>query len=84
MIRVSGKTPVPDDVAKARKIVAAGQVAIFTGDPRHLRRMRDALVADDATDLFLGDDDAGHVVLYVGPRGGVAGALVADRVPPTD
>lgn len=78
MIRVSARTPVADDVAKARAIVALGDAVMFTGDARHLRKMAQQLRAHAGTEAFLGDGEQA-VVLHVAPAGPV-GALLVDRV----
>ena len=79
MIRVSRKTPVQDTAEKARRIVAAGNSTMFVGDPRHLRRAREALAADPGVETFLGDDGE-DVVLVVQPVGR-EGGLYSEKVP---
>jgi hypothetical protein len=54
-VRVSRKTSPAADAEKATAIVADGRTITFTGDARHLRRVR-KLLAGRPVEIFLGND----------------------------
>ena len=80
MIRVSRKTSVADTAAKARRIVESDGMTLLTGDPRYLRKVRDALTGVVGLETLLGQD-GDDVVLAIQPAAGDVGAIYRERVP---
>jgi hypothetical protein len=76
-VRVSRKTSPAADAEKATVIAADGRTITFTGDARHLRRVR-KLLAGHAVETFLGNDHEGTATLFVSPPGGAGWG--SDRV----
>jgi hypothetical protein len=71
-VRVSTRRSRPKtDAAKALALAADRRTITFTGDPRHLRKVRDLLAGHDVETFLSVGDHRSEAVLVMMPPGGV-------------